>query len=211
MNKILIADDHVVLRTGLKTYIQHILPHAKIDEASDGEAVIEMITKYDYALIVLDIQMNETNTLTLIGTLLAINPDLKILMYSMSSEQLYAKKYLELGALGYLNKNTSTDEIKTAIYNIMNNKRYLSPSLTAALVESALRKNPERQNPFERLSPREVEITKQLIKGESVTTISENLHIHTSTVGSHKARIFKKLKCNNIIEIVELAVMYKLS
>ena len=125
----------------------------------------------------------------------------------MNSEEIFAKKLLNLGALGYLSKEASADEFRLAIGNVMSNKRYVSPSLMRALTESALGKNANNRNPFDLLSPRELEIARHLIKGESVSQIGKYLNLHTSTIGTYKARIFEKLACKNIIEINELAIM----
>ena len=205
MIKILLADDHVIIRAGLKIYITNIIPHSNIDEASDGDSAFEKIKQNDYALIILDINMPATDSFGLVSNILAIKPNSRILMFSMNSEEIYAKKYLNLGALGYISKDASSDEIRQAIHNVMDNKRYISPSLTQKLATSELGKKSDIQNPFDLLSARELEITRHLMKGESVSQIGSYLNLHTSTVGTHKARIFDKLKCKNIIGINELA------
>ena len=211
MIKILLADDHVIIRAGLKVYIKNIIPQSIIDEADDGDSTFNKIKENDYDLVILDINMSATDSFGLVSNIIAIKPDSKILMFSMNSEEIYAKKYLNLGALGYISKDASSEEIRLAINNVMNNKRYISPSLTQKLATRALGKNPETQNPFDMLSPRELEIARHLMKGESVSQIGTYLNLHTSTVGTHKARIFEKLKVNNIIEINELARIHNLT
>ena len=208
MTKILLADDHTVIREGLKTYIQNIMPRSKIDEAQDGDSAFEKIKRNDYALIILDINMPATDFFGLVINILAAKPTSKILIFSMNPEAIFAKKYLQLGVLGYLSKKASIDEIKQAIKDVINNKRYLSPLLTEMFTRIALGMEPNNQNPFDLLSPRELEIVSYLIKGESVSQIGTYLNIHTSTVGTYKARIFEKLNCKNAIEINELAVMH---
>ncbi|KAA9039284.1 response regulator transcription factor [Ginsengibacter hankyongi] len=205
MIQILLADDHAIIRAGLKTYIQNIIPDSNIEEAFDGNSTFEKIKDNDYALIILDINMPATDSFGLVSNILAIKPESKILMFSMNSEEIFAKKYLNLGALGYLNKDASADEIKHAINNVMSNKRYMSSSLTQALTDSALGKKANSQNPFDLLSSRELEIVRHLMKGESVSQIGAYLNLHTSTVGTHKARILEKLNCKNVIGINELA------
>jgi two-component system, NarL family, invasion response regulator UvrY len=205
MIKILLADDHAIIRAGLKIYIQNIVPHSSIEEAYDGDSTFEKIKQNDYDLIILDINMPATDSFGLVSNIIAVKPESKILMFSMNSEEIFAKKYLNIGALGYLNKDASADEIKQAIMNVMNNKRYLSSSLTQSLTDSALGKNANNQNPFDLLSPRELEIVRHLMRGESVSQIGVYLNLHTSTVGTHKARIFEKLNCRNVIGINELA------
>lgn len=205
MPQILLADDHAIVRDGLKAYIQNIIPYSNIDEANDGDSTFEKIKQNDYAIIILDINMPSTDSFTLVSNILAIKPASKILMLSMNPEEIFAKRYLNIGALGYLNKDAAADEIMQAITNVMDNKRYLSPSLIHTLTENALGKKQFAQNPFDLLSPRELEITRHLMKGETVSQIGATLHLHTSTVGTHKSRILEKLNCKNIIDINELA------
>ena len=205
MIKILLADDHTIIRAGLKIYIKNIIPDSEVEEAYDGDSTFEKIKNSEYELIILDINMPATDSFGLVSNILAIKPKSKILMFSMNSEEIYAKKYLTLGALGYISKDASADEIKEAITNVMNNKRYISPSLTQTLASSALGKRAYNQNPFDLLSRRELEITRHLMKGESVSQISHYLNLHTSTIGTHKARIFEKLNCTNVIGMTELA------
>jgi two-component system, NarL family, invasion response regulator UvrY len=210
MTEILLADDHAVIREGLKTYIRKMLPHSKIDEAYDGDSAFKKIEHNDYALIILDINMPATDFFGLVSNILAVKPESKILIFSMNPEEIFAKKYLQLGVLGYLNKKASIGEIKQAITDVINNKRYLSPLLTEMLARIALGKEPNNQNPFDLLSGRELEIVMCLMKGESVSKIGAHLNLHTSTVGTHKARIFKKLNCKNVIELNELAIIHNL-
>jgi len=205
MINILLADDHAIIRAGLKIFIKNLMPHSNIDEAWDGDSAFDKIKQNDYTLIILDVNMPATDSFGLVSNILAIKPESRILMFSMNAEEIYAKKYLHLGALGYLSKDASESEIKDAIDTVMNNKRYISPSLTKTLTESAIGKKANTQNPFNLLSPRELEIANHLMKGESVSQIGAYLNLHTSTVGTHKARIFEKLQCKNIIEIIELA------
>jgi two-component system, NarL family, invasion response regulator UvrY len=210
MIKILLADDHVIIRAGLKIFIKNLIPLSDIEEAWDGDTTFEKIKITDFDIIILDVNMPATDSFGLVSNILALKPQSKILMFSMNAEEIYAKKYLHLGALGYINKDAAEEEIKEAINNVLNNKRYISHSLTKSLTESALGKKMNNQNPFDLLSPRELEIASHLMKGESVSEISSYLNLHTSTVGTHKARIFEKLQCKNIVGINELARVHKI-
>ncbi len=111
-----------------------------------------------------------------------------------------------LGAKGYVGKDAPEAEIKKAIETTLNDKRYISNSLSRSLTEEAL--GNKSFNPFDRLSPQEFKIIQYLMKGESVGEISEKLNLHTSTIGTHKARIFKKLNCKNIVDINSLAKIH---
>ena len=206
MNRILLADDHEIMRTGLKVFINSVIGFAVIDEAWDGDSVIKKVKQHDYQLIILDVNMPATDAFGLISNILAIKPDEKILMFSMNPEDLYAKRYLQLGAKGYISKISPESDIKVALDNVLKGKKYVSPALQPTFDMDVTGKN--LNNPFENLSPREFEIVLHLIRGASLAEIGQALHLQTSTVGTHKARIFEKLHCSNIIDIKELAKVY---
>lgn len=208
MINVLLADDHVIIRAGLKIFIEHHVPHSVIDEAWDGDSTFEKIKDKDYQLIILDVNMPNTDSFGLVSNIIAFKPEVNILMFSMNAEEIYAKKYLQLGAKGYLSKASSEAEIKIALDKVINGKRYVSPALSQALTEDALGNKPN--NPFDTLSPREFEIVLHFIRGESLAEICDVLALQPSTVGTHKARIFEKLHCNNIIDMNALAKVYKI-
>ena len=201
--KFLLVDDHSIIRAGLKILITDFMAHCTIDDAFDGDSAFGKIKNSDFDLVILDVNMPNTDSLGLVSNILAIKPNTKILMFSMNAEDNYAKRYLKMGAMGYVRKDESEFEIKRAITTVLNNKRYISEALSRKLEEEALGNKPA--NPFESLSPREFEIIQHIVRGESVGEISEKLKLHTSTVGTHKARIFEKLNCKNIIDINALA------
>ncbi len=209
MINILLADDHTIIRTGLKLFIANYIAHSVIDEADNGNAAFKKIKDKDYQLIILDVTMPDTDSFGLVSNIIAVRPGANILMFSMNAEEIYAKKYLQLGAKGYLSKTSSEEEIKNALNNVINAKRYISHSLNLVLTDEALGK--KSSNPFDNLSAREFEIVLHLIKGESSAEICNALNLQASTVGTHKARIFQKLNCNNIIDINTMAKIYNLT
>ena len=208
MTNLLLVDDHFIIRTGLKFIIENFMPHSNIDEAHDGDSAFEKIKENNYDVLILDITMPNTDSFGLINKILALKPGTKILIFSMSDEEVYARKYLRMGVMGYVKKDEHLDEIKKAITTVLNDKKYISPALSQMLIDDLHSSNPE--NPFDSLSPREFEIVQHLIRGESVAGICQKLSLHSSSVGTHKARIFKKLKCSNIIELNSLAKVYNI-
>jgi DNA-binding NarL/FixJ family response regulator len=204
MPDILLIDDHYIVTTGLKMVIESFLAHSKIDTANDGDSAFQKIKNNNYDLIIIDINMPNTDSLGFIDNILSLRPETKIIMFSMNAEDIYAKRYFKMGAMGYLRKDAPIDEIKKAIGNVLNNKRYMSPELSEKLLLD-LNSNRNTENPFDKLSPREFEIVQHLASGDSVSEISRKLNLHTSTIGTHKARIFEKLQCHNIIELNTLA------
>jgi two-component system invasion response regulator UvrY len=127
----------------------------------------------------------------------------------MSAENIYAKRFLKAGAWGYISKDAELIELKKAIDLILNNRHYISENLAARLAGQIGTK--ETGNPFQLLSARELDIASALIKGNSVSVIAESFSISTSTVGTYKARLFKKLAIRNIAELIEIGKLYNVS
>jgi DNA-binding NarL/FixJ family response regulator len=203
--KILIADDHNIVRTGVIFLIREDFPQAEIDECRDGHGVWEKIEASAYDLLILDISMPSTDPLALLRRIFTHRPDQKILILTMSSEELFAKKYLLLGVKGFVNKEAPPSEIRKAIMNILDNRRYLSANMKDAFAREAL--EGEIPNPITTLSPREVEVMNHLVEGRPVSEIASLLSVHISTISTHKANIMQKLGVSNLIELSKLAQM----
>jgi DNA-binding NarL/FixJ family response regulator len=206
MVRILLADDHAIIRNGLKIIICNYLGNAAIDEAWDGASVSHLVGQHDYDLIILDIRMPDTNASFLVTEIITLKPKAKILIFSINNEEIYARRFLQIGAMGYLSKGSPETEVVKAIDNVLNNRKYVSPSLLQNM--SCDIKNDRYSNPFSRLSRRELQILEPLIKGETISQISVMLDVEPSTAGTYKSRILKKLKCNNLQDVRALAKVY---
>ena len=208
MKKFLLIDDHVVVRSGIKVLLSEIYKPSEVHEAQDGDSALEKIKLNMYDLVMLDIQMPKTDTFGLMEIFKIKYPDLKVLVFSMSPENIYAKRFLKAGAKGFLSKDAPLEEIKKAINLVLNDKKYISETLMETLAEAKGKENDG--NLFNSLSPREFEIVSLLLTGQTISQIGQTLHLQVSTIGTHKARIFEKLKVGNILELKELATTYKL-
>ena len=206
MKRILIADDHFIVRTGLIFLIKEEFMQVEIDECRDGDSVWKKIQANAYDLVILDISMPFTDSFSLLKNIFSLRQDQKILILTMSSEDVYAKKYLHLGVKGFINKEADPSELRRAIVSILNNKRYLSPRLQDNLTKEIL--EGKTQNPFETLSPRELEIMNHLIEGKNVSETAGILSVHISTISTHKAKIMQKLGVSNMIELSRLVQMF---
>ena len=206
MKKFLLVDDHVVVRSGIRVLLSEIYNPADIHEAFDGESALQKLETNQFDLIMLDIQMPNTDTLSLMKVIHQNYPAAKVLIFSMSAENIYAKRFMKAGAYGFISKESPLDEITKAINLILNDRKYISESLIDKLAEDSLSGN--AGNPFDKLSPKEFEIVSLLLAGRTLTEISHSLNIHTSTAGTHKARLFEKLGVTNILELSELAKLY---
>jgi two-component system, NarL family, invasion response regulator UvrY len=208
MKKFLLIDDHEVVRSGISGLLSEIYKPCEIHEAFDSNSATEKLKLSKYDLIMMDIQMPNSDSLGLMEYINVRYPEAKVLIFSMSSENIYAKRFLKVGAKGFLSKDSSLDEIKKAINLLLNNRRYVSDALAESLAFGAVTDSTE--NPFEKLSHREFEITSLLLSGLTVSEISKSLNLQTSTVGTHKSRIFEKLGIENILQLKELATSFNL-
>jgi len=208
MMKFLLIDDHEVVRSGINGLLSEIYKPCEVSEASNTEMATEKLKQTTYDLIMMDIQMPNSDSLGMMEYIRIRYPDARVLIFSMSSENIYAKRFLKAGAKGFLSKDSSLDEIKKAINVVLNNRRYVSDALAESLAFNSISNTPE--NPFEKLSQREFEIASLLLSGQTVSEVSKSLNLQTSTVGTHKSRIFEKLNIDNILELKELATSYNL-
>ena len=208
VNRALIADDHFIVREGLKSILREICPFMQVDEATNGDSVFDFVKKTDYDILVLDVNMPDTDAIALITNISAYKEKSRILVFSMNEEHLYAKRFFKLGVMGYLDKESGAEEIKKALETVLNDKLYMSEKLKRSLLEDRIAVG--KENPFQELSNRELQIVKYLLKGYSPGQIKETLNLHSSTVGTHKIRTFEKLKIKNVFELRELANLYQL-
>lgn len=206
MKRFLIVDDHSIVRTGLCVIIKEAFMQAEIDECRDGDGAWKKIQASGYDLVILDISMPATDIFTLLKKIFMLRPDQKILILTMSSEDVYAKKYLNLGVKGFINKEAGPSEIRRAMVSILGNKRYLSPRMQESLTTEIL--EGRTQNPFEALSSRELEIMNHLIDGKNISETAHLLSLHISTISTHKANIMHKLGVSNIIELSKMVQMF---
>jgi DNA-binding NarL/FixJ family response regulator len=205
--RILVADDHTIVRSGIKFVIKDVFPFAVIDEARNADEVVLSIRENDHNLIILDINMPETDPVALLSHLFACKQGSRVLIFSVNPDELYAKKFLALGALGYLNKQSSPEEVKKAIYDVLHGTLYTSQKIKESFLHDWNSKKTD--SPFEKLSNKELLIAKYYLMGYSHTEIKQMLKLHSSTIGTLKTRLFGKLKIKNLVDLTELARLYK--
>ncbi len=208
MDKILLVDDHTIIRTGLKILLGSDLTGYSFDDAADGDTALAYVKKNDYALLMLDINIPGTDTFELAAQLLSLKPALRILVFSMNDENVYAKKFLKMGAKGYVRKDAPAEDIKKAVFTVLNNRRYISKSFSEILADSMFDKKSD--NPFDLLSPKQLEINQYLLQGKSISEICSLMNLHSSTVSTQKNRIFEKLKVTCLVELYAMAKMHEL-
>jgi len=200
--KILIVDDHLVVRNGVAMVLEKQIEDVAISNAENFFDAVAVLKEVSFDLIILDINIPGGKSTEMISDIRAIQPSVKILVFSAYEEEQYALKYMSSGANGYLNKLCSEEKMMFAINSIFESSTYISAELVNKLVER--RVNKEQINPLEVLSKREFQIAELLINGNGNLEISNKLDIHMSTVSTYKARVFEKLKISNLVELINL-------
>jgi two-component system, NarL family, invasion response regulator UvrY len=205
---VLIADDHSIVRYGTSFVIKELLPTGTIREAQNFDQALKLLDTHKFDLMVLDINIPGGNNLQMIDVIKLRQPNVKILIFSGYDEQLYALRYLQAGADGYLVKQATDGELKTAIQTIQNNDKYISHTVRQSLLNGLSAKKAAPHNPLTSLSNREMEIMQQLVIGAAVAEIGAALGLQISTVSTYKSRIFEKMKVNNVVELAEKVRLY---
>lgn len=195
-DRILIADDHYVVRAGTALVLESAYPKLTIDFAEDYDQVKQMVAKQHYNLLILDIDMPGTQYKKMISELKSIQSTIKILVFSGYDKDV-AIQYIREGAEGYLNKQSSEDEIKNAVKAVIEKGCFYPSELIGLIIQN------KRDNPAEKLSSREYEIFKLLADGNGNLEIANKLNIQMSTVSTYKKRIFQKLDVGNIAELIK--------
>lgn len=203
MSRILIADDHLVVRLGLSLLVRETLGEdCIIDQASDGIELCQLLNANVYDALMTDLNMQDVNPKDIVPTAIAIQPNIKVLVVSVNPVGVSSTGCLNAGAFGYIQKGTDDNEIKNAIHNvIVLGKKYI----TGIQIELLL-KNDNHSTPFKRLSSRELEVVRFLLKGDGLLEISNKIDLAVSTVSTYKRRIFEKLNVKNVLELNRLSV-----
>ncbi len=204
--RFIVADDHSIVRMGLKLMLEGDYPDVTIDEAENGNDLVERIKLFHYDLLILDFQMPNTDTFSIISNLLARDENLKILIYSMATEKIYGTKLLKAGVRGFLSKEAPNTELLKAVNVVLQGKVYAAEHVSGQDREDT----PPFDNPFSRLSNKELDILAYLIQGKTTKEMSGLLNLQLSTISTHKFRIFKKLNVNNMVELIALTKEYPL-
>lgn len=200
---ILIVDDHDVVRYGIILLIKEILPWAKIYQASNFSDALTTLESQKLDLVVLDINIPGGNNVHMLEMLSKKQDGIKVLVFSAYDENLYALRYLQAGAKGYLHKQNSSSDIKSALQTVLDGGTYVSRNIKDTAFNNMLNNKLEDLNPIEVLSNRELEVAQMLIFGYGITDISVSLNLQLSTVSTYKTRIFEKLGIENIVQLID--------
>ncbi len=207
MIRVLLADDHTLVREGLKQLLASAPGIAIAGEAGDGDAALALVRANDYDVAVLDMSMPGLAGIDLIKRVKLERPRLRVLVLSMHGEQQYAARALKAGASGYLTKDSAAAQLVSVIRKIAAGGVHISETTAALLIDGSASADAP---PHTRLSDREFEIFRALVAGEGVSDIANRLHLSVKTVSTHKTRILQKMGMASAAELVRYAVEKKL-
>ena len=203
MIRVLIADDHPIVRGGLKELLVRHLENVECGEAENAQQVLAQVQRHPWDVLILDITMPGRSGLDILSDLKLVQPKLPILVLSAHPEDQYAKRVLRAGVQGYLKKESAPEELIQAVRKLLAGSRYVSPTLAEQLARD-LHESTDRPV-HETLSAREFEILVMIGSGKTVSQIAEELHLSVTTVSTYRARILEKMKMATTAELMRYA------
>lgn len=208
MLNILIADDHAVVRKGLKQILLEEFPSANIGEVADAEALVAQVMNGEWNIVICDMNMPGRSGLDALSQLKQVAPSLPVLIMSMYPEDQYALRVLKAGAAGYLGKDCIHDEIIKAVQTVMLGKKFITPTVAERLANAY--RDDSAQQPHELLSDREFDVFKLLATGKSVSEIASQLSLSSTTVSTYRARIIEKMNLRSNAALTRYAIEKKI-
>jgi DNA-binding NarL/FixJ family response regulator len=206
--RILIADDHAVVRRGLKEILADALPGAVFSEAGNGDEVLSHLEKTPVSLLVLDISMPGRSGMDVLRDVKHTYPRMPVIILSCQPEEQYAVRCLRAGAAAFINKESASDELAMAIKKILSGGRYVSASIAEKLIANL--DESDGKPLHELLSDREFEVMKMIAAGVPLTEIGDRLHVSVKTISTYRARIIEKMQMKSNAELTRYAMTHSL-
>ena len=208
MIRVVIADDHTIVREGLKQLLSAAGDLEVVGEARDGHEALQIVRENDFDVLLLDLSMPGKGGMELIKQVKSEKPKLRILVLSMHAEHQYAVRAIKAGASGYMTKDSAATQLVSAIRKVAGGGALISAEVAEQIALSAM---PQAEGPLHAsLSDREYQVFQFLVSGKSVSDIAEQLNLSVKTVSTHKARLMEKMGLANQIELVHYAIKHKL-
>jgi two-component system invasion response regulator UvrY len=205
--KILIADDHAIVRKGLIELLQETFPAVEVFEAVNSQQAIDIISKQDLDVILLDISMPGRNGIETLKQIRFQGIKTPVLMLSMHPEDQYAIRALKAGASGFINKESATEELLTAVHRILSGKKYITASVAEKLADVG---EQGAKPAHEFLSDREMQVLQKISSGKTVSDIADELSLSVNTISTYRTRLLEKLALNNNAELTRYAIDHDL-
>jgi len=208
MTNILIADDHALIRDGIKQLLAQDHSIRTVGETRSGSETIDQLNAQHWDLLILDINMPDRSGIDILRQVRTTHPETRVLVLSGFPEKQYAVNVLRAGASGYINKEAATEELLTAVHGVLRGRRYVSPALAEQLV-NGLDEEPD-QPMHARLSEREFQIFRKLAAGQAVSDIANELCISVKTVSTYRSRILEKMNFTTNADLTAYALRNEL-
>ena len=204
--KIILADDHAMLRHGLSRSFEQEEDIDVIGQTEDGHSTIELVKELMPDIVIMDIGMPDLNGIETTRRIMQEYPNIKVIGLSMHSSDKYVREMFRAGAQGYLLKNCSFDELVEAIRTVMGGQTYISPAIGDMIIREYTSKDDEQKSVFSVLSQREREVLQLLSEGKTTKQIGRKLHISPKTVEAHRLRVMDKLEIDNVAQLTKYAI-----
>ena len=205
--KVLLADDHVMMRGGLRMLLEQNAELSVVGEAEDGRETVRLAKKLSPDVIVMDIAMPDMNGIEATRQILTDLPDVKVIALSMHSDRHFVSEMLKAGATAYLLKQCAVDELITAIMTVLKNRTYLSPCISGVVVEHFVRNKPKSESTaFSELTEREREVLQLMAEGKTSKKIADQLNLSIKTIETHRMKIIEKLNIHTVAELTKYAI-----
>ncbi|MDP4129502.1 MAG: response regulator transcription factor [Bacteroidota bacterium] len=208
MYRFLIADDHTVVRKGLKQILVEAFPSALVEEVTDAEGMLKMVFTQQWDVVISDISMPGRSGLEVLQQVKLHYPKLPVLILSVHSEDLYALRVLKSGAAGYLNKDSAPEQLVAAVNRVMQGKKYITPTIAEKLANSLDHDMDKLSHEY--LSDREFEVLKLIAGGKTVSDIASRLSLSVTTISTYRSRIMVKMNLKTNAELTLYAIENKL-
>ena len=205
---ILLADDHEVVRRGLRDILASTFPRAQFIEVGTGDEVLSAIRNRRCDLLILDINMPGRTGVDVLREVKRLSPKISVLMLSVQPEDQYAVRCLKAGASGYLNKDCAEAEFVKAVHKVMSGGRYVSAQLSEKLALEL--QQPAIKDPHELLSDRELEVVRMIATGKSLTDIADTLHVSVKTISTYRSRSLLKMQMQSNADLIRYILDHKL-
>lgn len=209
--QILLADDHIVIRDGIRALLEKHSDFDVVAVASDGRETLDLIREKEVDVVVMDISMPNMTGIEATQQIKALSPRVKVLALSVHTDNELVARMIEAGASGYLPKSCEIDELIEAIRAVVNNRTYLSPSVVDSVFKFMQKESTHPDRSSNPLTPRERDVLQQIAEGKSTKEIASLLCVSESTIESHRQHIMKKLDIHTIAELTKYAIRHGLT
>ncbi len=208
--RILLADDHAIVRSGLCRIVADAFPGSTVGEVSNCRELRDKVREMSWSVLILDIALGDQNSLELVPELKELRPGMPIIVLSIHSERQFVIRALRVGVLAYLTKEQAPEELLQAIHNVLQGKRYLSQAVARTVAVHVALTGSGSEDPHELLSPREYEVLLLLASARSVSEIAAQLSLSVKTVSTYRTRILEKMGMSSNAQLMRYALQYGL-